>query len=83
MLPSQRNGGHFKNAVMGCIPSKQKVLDGDSSTTVLSATKEKQQRKQKGPPSPVIGEDAAPWVKGHRVLSHKDGTVIITEGKSA
>ncbi|KAI0328491.1 hypothetical protein GY45DRAFT_1326202 [Cubamyces sp. BRFM 1775] len=69
---------------MGCIPSKQKVLDGDSSTTVLSATKEKKQRKEKkGPPSPVVGENAAPWVKGHRVLSHKDGTVIIAEGKAA
>ncbi|KAI0375117.1 hypothetical protein BV20DRAFT_960187 [Pilatotrama ljubarskyi] len=65
---------------MGCIPSKQKVLDGDSSTTILSSTKEKKQKKQKkGPPSPVIGEDAPPWLKGHRVMSHKDGAVIITE----
>ncbi|KAI8990546.1 hypothetical protein BD414DRAFT_483982 [Trametes punicea] len=65
---------------MGCIPSKQKVLDGDSSTTVVSSRKEKRQKKQKkGPPSPVTGEDAPPWLHGHKVLTEKDGTIVITE----
>ncbi|KAH9858075.1 hypothetical protein C2E23DRAFT_802565 [Lenzites betulinus] len=68
---------------MGCIPSKQKVLDGDSSTTVLSGAKERKQKKQKKDlrlASPVIGDDAAPWLKERAILrTHKDGTILITE----
>ena len=66
---------------MGCIPSKQKVLDGDSSTTILAGAQEKKQKKQKERlPSPVVGDDAAPWLKGHAVLrTHKDGSILITE----
>ncbi|OSD03185.1 hypothetical protein PYCCODRAFT_1434606 [Trametes coccinea BRFM310] len=70
---------------MGCIPSKQKVLDGDSSTTAISGAKGQKERKQKkGPPSPIVADDAPPWVKGaaSRVLTHKDGTIIITETQS-
>ncbi|OJT15946.1 hypothetical protein TRAPUB_13370 [Trametes pubescens] len=69
---------------MGCIPSKQKALDGDSSTVILSGAQEKSQKKQKKQsqrlPSPVIDEDAAPWLQTRAILTtHKDGTIIITE----
>lgn len=70
---------------MGCIPSKQKVLDGDSSTVILSGAQKKSQKKQKKQsqrlPSPVIEEDAAPWLQPARAIltTHKDGTIIITE----
>ncbi|KAI0778302.1 hypothetical protein BD413DRAFT_508271 [Trametes elegans] len=79
--PSQRNACSSNNALMGCIPSKQKVLDGDSSTTILSATAEKGHKKQKRSlASPVIPDDAPPWVRGaHRVMSHQDGSIIISE----
>lgn len=69
---------------MGCIPSKQKVLDGESSTVILSGAQEKKQKKQKKEsqrlPSPVIEGDAAPWLQARAILTtHKDGTIIITE----
>ncbi|RDX50996.1 hypothetical protein OH76DRAFT_1401757 [Lentinus brumalis] len=66
---------------MGCIPSKQKVLEGDSPAGIQSK-KERKQRHQRLD-SPVISEDAAPWVKApSRVLSEKDGCIIISERAS-
>ena len=73
---------------MGCIPSKQKVLDGDSSASTaplakIKPPKEKKAKKQKkGLESPVVGEDAAPWIKGHRVLTETDGAIVISERAS-
>ncbi|KAI0651969.1 hypothetical protein C8Q79DRAFT_69852 [Trametes meyenii] len=70
------------NALMGCASSKQlKFLDGDSSTAIISSTVEKKQRKQKERvPSPIVAADAPPWVTGvHKVLSHKEGSIIIAE----
>lgn len=80
---------------MGCIPSKQNVLEGDAST--LSATpvvgtksqkekkgmaKRKEKKLKRGLESPVLDDNAAPWVKGHRVLSEKDGEILITDRAS-
>ena len=68
---------------MGCIPSKQTVLEGDSPAGPLPRIKPEKARKPKKPKkgleSPIVGEDAAPWVKGHRILSEKDGAIIISE----
>ena len=66
---------------MGCIPSKNQVLEADSSTGLRARAKPTKEKKQKkGPPSPIVGEDAAPWVaRGHRKLSEKDGQIVITE----
>ncbi|KAI0669780.1 hypothetical protein C8Q78DRAFT_1037800 [Trametes maxima] len=67
---------------MGCTSSKQqKFLDGDSSTAIISSTTEKKQRRQKERlPSPIIAADAPPWVTGaHKVLSHKEGSIVIAE----
>ncbi|EJF66806.1 hypothetical protein DICSQDRAFT_131076 [Dichomitus squalens LYAD-421 SS1] len=68
---------------MGCIPSKNKVLEADSSAPLAIKTQTKKQKKQKrGLESPEIGEDAAPWVHGPgRVLSEKDGMVVITDSR--
>ena len=45
--------------------------------------KEKKAKKQKkGLESPVVGEDAAPWIKGHRVLTETDGAIVISERAS-
>ncbi|TBU34796.1 hypothetical protein BD309DRAFT_850582 [Dichomitus squalens] len=68
---------------MGCIPSKNKVLEADSSAPLAIKTQTKKEKKQKrGLESPEIGEDAAPWVHGPgRVLSEKDGMVVITDSR--
>jgi hypothetical protein len=77
---------------MGCIPSKQDVFeqfDGDrlASKGRASEKKKKQpkvsKRQRQRPPSPVIPEDAPPWVTGHTVVTvHRDtntGEVYLTE----
>ena len=78
------NFGSSQVPTMGCIPSKNKVLEADSSLGPHARTKPTKEKKQKrGPPSPIVGEDAAPWVaRGHRMLSEKDGHIIITERAS-
>ena len=66
---------------MGCIPSKQKVLEGNAHAGFKPKKERKQRHKRLD--SPVIGEDAAPWVKAPaRVLTEKDGCIIITERAS-
>ncbi|KAI0801147.1 hypothetical protein C8Q74DRAFT_1240520 [Fomes fomentarius] len=75
----------FSSTIMGCIPSKNQALEADSSTGLRTRAKPTKEKKQKprGPPSPIVGEDAAPWVaRGHRLLSEKDGQLIITERPS-
>ena len=72
---------------MGCIPSKQTVLQGldeHQKTTVNGRTrkftflKRVKQPKHKTPrkprlPSPEIPSDAPPWVTGHAVMTvHRD-----------
>ncbi|TFY70913.1 hypothetical protein EVG20_g2099 [Dentipellis fragilis] len=59
---------------MGCIPSKQSAFNGGD---VPRATKPRKYKKPKnlGPASPVIPEDAPPWVKGHRVVAFSDDHV--------
>lgn len=82
---------------MGCIPSKQDVFeqfDGDgllpSKERTPKTTKKKHPKVSKKvsnrqrPPSPVIPEDAPPWVTtGHAVMTvHRDtntGEVYLTE----
>ncbi len=74
-----------QSTTMGCIPSKNQALEADSSTGLRPRAKPTKEKKQKprGPPSPIVGEDAAPWVaRGHRLLSEKDGQLIITERPS-
>ena len=61
---------------MGCIPSKQQVMESD--TPVLTSrsklglfAKLKSSKKKTRPPSVVV---EAPWVKGHQVfVLDKDG----------
>ncbi|KAI0698408.1 hypothetical protein C8T65DRAFT_742820 [Cerioporus squamosus] len=66
---------------MGCIPSKQNVLEGDSPAGIKPMKERKQRHKRLE--SPVLAEDAAPWVKASsRVLTEKDGCIIITERAS-
>ena len=50
---------------------------------VAIKTKTKKEKKQKrGLESPIVGEDAAPWVQGPgRLLSEKDGMIVITESR--
>jgi hypothetical protein len=80
---------------MGCIPSKQNVLDqfdehGYGRSTVKETALEKKHCKRprhkaqsRRPPSPVIPADAPPWVTGHKVMTvHRDsknGEVYLTE----
>ncbi|KAH8992408.1 hypothetical protein EDB92DRAFT_566549 [Lactarius akahatsu] len=80
--------------MMGCIPSKQTVLQGfdEHQTTAKGRTrkslmkfvkwpKSKKSRKPR-PPSLEIPADAAPWVTGHAVMTvHQDGRgdVYLTE----
>lgn len=68
---------------MGCIPSKSKVLNADSPAPIAVKPMSKQEKKQKrGLDSPVMAEDAAPWVKGTgRTLSEKDGMIIIADSQ--
>jgi hypothetical protein len=66
--------------VMGCIPSKQDILEkfdenGPSTLSVTTARtkypkapKYKVPKRQR-PPSPDIPEDAPPWVTGHAVMA--------------
>jgi hypothetical protein len=49
---------------MGCCSSKQAFVLDDG--TIVSNLKEK--KSKRGPPSPVVADDAPPWVTGHRVL---------------
>ena len=43
---------------MGCIPSKNQVLEADSSVPVAIKTKTKKEKKQKRSlESPIVGED--------------------------
>lgn len=58
---------------MGCIPSKQSVLEGDSSHKNKPAKRSKKLR----PPSPIIEAEPAPWVKGHAVYSFNEHQVLI------
>lgn len=70
--------------VMGCIPSKQKILEifdekGPSTLTGTTArTKcpkgpKHKAPKRRRPPSLVIPENAPPWVTGHAVVAvHRD-----------
>ncbi|KAI1788783.1 hypothetical protein LXA43DRAFT_625848 [Ganoderma leucocontextum] len=66
---------------MGCIPSKSKVLEADSLAPIAVKPRTEKEKKQKlGLESPVIAEDAAPWVKGTgQLLSEKDGMMIIAD----
>ncbi len=68
---------------MGCIPSKSKVLEADSPAPIAVKPRSKKEKTQKrGLESPVIAEDAAPWVKGTgRTLSEKDGMIIIADSR--
>ena len=45
-----------------------------------NSTKEK--KLKRGLESPVLDDNAAPWVKGHRVISEKDGEILITDRAS-
>jgi hypothetical protein len=80
--------------VMGCIPSKQDILEtfdekGPSTSKGRTArTKHPKPPKYKAskrqrPPSPVIPADAPPWVRGRTVVTvHRDantGEVYLTE----
>lgn len=74
---------------MGCIPSKQAVLEADGLSAPPSklqawkarrAQKKERARARKAryPPSPVIPEDAPPWVTArHAVLTEKDGQLVV------
>ncbi|KAA1467839.1 hypothetical protein DENSPDRAFT_355678 [Dentipellis sp. KUC8613] len=53
---------------MGCIPSKQSVLDAGDEARAMKPRKYKKP-KNLGPASPIIPEDAPPWVTGHRVVA--------------
>ncbi|KAI0066504.1 hypothetical protein BV25DRAFT_1820468 [Artomyces pyxidatus] len=55
---------------MGCIPSKQKALQqfDDGTAPQLPSKKPKKTKKNRGPPSPVVEGEPAPWVRGHAVL---------------
>ncbi|KAI0253184.1 hypothetical protein BJV78DRAFT_1194743 [Lactifluus subvellereus] len=80
---------------MGCIPSRQNILEkfdehGHGRSTlerIPSETKHPKRPKYKAqsrrPPSPVIPEDAPPWVTGHTVMAvHRDphsGEIYLTE----
>ena len=65
---------HFSSLVlhtMGCIPSKQQVMDSDAAPVLTSRPKPKffaklkPSNKKRRPPSAVV---EAPWVKGHKVF---------------
>ncbi len=75
---------------MGCIPSKHQVLEEDGRDRVAPVSKLQawktgrkhrkefsRAKKARGPPSPVIEGEAAPWVKGHAVLTEKDGQLVV------
>jgi hypothetical protein len=80
---------------MGCIPSRQNVLEkfdehGHGQSTLKGMTSEKKHPKRpkykdqrRRPPSPVIPEDAPPWITGHAVVTvHRDpnsGEVYLKE----
>ncbi|EPQ60335.1 hypothetical protein GLOTRDRAFT_108906 [Gloeophyllum trabeum ATCC 11539] len=63
---------------MGCIPSKQQVIETSTSTlpemrpksalSFGSFRNNKAKTRKPGPASPVISGDAPPWVRGHRVF---------------
>jgi hypothetical protein len=50
---------------MGCCSSKQAFVLDDG--TIVSNLK-KEKKSKRGPASPVVTDDAPPWVTGHRVL---------------
>ena len=76
---------------MGCIPSKQSVLEADGMhSSKAQSWKEKRARRKertrakrdRALASPVVEGDAPPWVSGHAVLTQKNGEYRIMEGKS-
>ena len=72
---------------MGCIPSKKTVLEADgiagpARIQTQTPRPKKEKKMKRGLESPIIGDDAPPWVTGHRVLSEKDGALIISERPS-
>ncbi|KAI0784999.1 hypothetical protein C8Q75DRAFT_777071 [Abortiporus biennis] len=69
---------------MGCIPSKHSVAEDDSASSCFGKKSRSQQQQnpkssRRCPPSPEIVGEPAPWVKGHAVLTQKEGHIIITE----
>ena len=76
---------------MGCVYSKQKAifLDQNGQEKVVPrrpswserrpGKKERSSKNSGGPPSPVV-DDPAPWVKGHAVLTEKDGRLEVIQG---
>jgi hypothetical protein len=51
---------------MGCIPSKQVVLEDG---TVMTKRELKRMNKQRGPPTPDVEGELPPWLAGHRVVT--------------
>lgn len=57
---------------MGCIPSKQSVLQGDAP----HHNKRAKRPKNHGPASPIVEGEPAPWVKGHAVYSFSERKML-------
>ncbi|OSX66903.1 hypothetical protein POSPLADRAFT_1037780, partial [Postia placenta MAD-698-R-SB12] len=72
---------------MGCCLSKQDRYHGtiELSTPFMPResgsyeAKSNMRCRYNSPPSPVLQGERAPWVDGHRVLTHKDGEIILAE----
>ena len=71
---------------MGCIPSKHtaaQLEDGASNASQPSPRrlarkwKDSHDQRRRGPPSPVVEEDAPPWMRPHALLTEKDGQMVI------
>ncbi|CAL1693988.1 unnamed protein product [Somion occarium] len=72
---------------MGCIPSKQSVLDDDFSPSCFGLTSKRSPQeeksrpnKPKGPPSPIVEGSLPPWLQKRAVLTQRaDGNIVIME----
>lgn len=72
---------------MGCIPSKQSLAEKDDVLPIPGKSRRLKPKWKKTYtaqelPSPVVDGDAPPWVKGHAVLTEKNGTLVIVDSRA-